>query len=211
MRTDTTQGQQAFTRWEQPAPLGLGSIISSVQQEELCMAESIHDKLKRVRKPRVHITYDVETNGALNKKEIPFVMGVMGDYSGDNVDTKKQLKDRKFSQIDRDNFNEVMSNVAPQLLLKVENTLEDNSTEMAVNLDFKTMEDFEPHKIVDKVEPLKKLMDTRNKLRDLLTKADRSDKLETILENILNDKEAMAAISKELGLEEGGNDTGDKQ
>lgn len=174
------------------------------------MAESIHDKLKRVRKPRVHITYDVETNGALNKKEIPFVMGVMGDYSGDNADTKKQLKDRKFSQVDRDNFNEVMGNVAPQLSLKVENTLEDNGTEMAVNLDFKTMEDFEPHKIVEKVDPLKKLMDTRNKLRDLLTKADRSDKLEAILESILNDKEAMAAISKELGLDEAGNDKGDK-
>jgi type VI secretion system protein ImpB len=174
------------------------------------MAESIHDKLKRVRKPRVHITYDVETSGALSKKEIPFVMGVMGDYSGDNVDTKKALKDRKFSQIDRDNFNEVMGNVAPQLNMKVENTLDGNGTEMAVNLDFKSMEDFEPHKIVDKIEPLKKLMETRNKLRDLLTKADRSDKLEAILENILNNKEAMAAISKELGLEESGNEKGDK-
>jgi type VI secretion system protein ImpB len=103
-----------------------------------------------------------------------------------------------------------MSNVAPQLNMKVENTLENDGTEMAVNLDFKTMEDFEPQKIVDKIEPLKKLMDTRNKLRDLLTKADRSDKLETILENILNNKEAMAAISKELGLEEGGNEKGDQ-
>ena len=112
------------------------------------MAESIHDKLKRVRKPRVHITYEVETNGALDKKEIPFVMGVMGDYSGDNTETKKQLKDRKFSQIDRDNFNEVMSNVSPKLSLKVDNTLADNGTEMAVSLDFKSMEDFEPHKVM---------------------------------------------------------------
>lgn len=165
------------------------------------MAESIHDKLKRVRKPRVHITYEVETNGALDKKEIPFVMGVMGDYSGDNVDTKKQLKDRKFSQIDRDNFNEVMSNVSPQLALKVENTLEQNGTEMAVALDFKSMEDFEPHKIVERVEPLKKLLDTRNKLRDLLTKADRSDALESVLEKILSNNEAMSALSKELGIE----------
>ena len=175
------------------------------------MAESIHDKLKRVRKPRVHITYDVETNGALEKKEIPFVMGVMGDYSGDNVDTKKPLKDRKFSQIDRDNFNEVMSNVSPQLSMKVENTLEDNGSEMAVSLDFKTMEDFEPHKIVEKIDPLKKLLDTRNKLRDLLTKADRSDALETVLEKILSDAEAMSALSKELGVDkEEGKDEGDK-
>jgi len=173
------------------------------------MAESIHDKLKRVRKPRVHITYEVETNGALDKKEIPFVMGVMGDYSGDNTETKKQLKDRKFSQIDRDNFNEVMSNVSPKLSLKVDNTLADNGTEMAVSLDFKSMEDFEPHKVVEQIEPLKKLLDTRNKLRDLLTKADRSDALESVLEKILNDTEAMSALSKELGVEEtDGNDEG---
>ena len=173
------------------------------------MAESIHDKLKRVRKPRVHITYEVETNGALDKKEIPFVMGVMGDYSGDNTETKKQLKDRKFSQIDRDNFNEVMSNVSPKLSLKVDNTLADNGTEMAVSLDFKSMEDFEPHKVVEQIEPLKKLLDTRNKLRDLLTKADRSDALESVLEKILNDTEAMSALSKELGVEEtDGNDQG---
>lgn len=169
------------------------------------MAESIHDKLKRVRKPRVHITYEVETNGALDKKEIPFVMGVMGDYSGDNTETKKQLKDRKFSQIDRDNFNEVMSNVSPNLSMKVENTLENNGTEMGVSLDFKTMEDFEPHKIVEQVEPLKKLLDTRNKLRDLLTKADRSDALESVLEKILSDTEAMSALSKELGVDESDN------
>jgi len=176
------------------------------------MAESIHDKLKRVRKPRVHITYDVETNGAPNKKEIPFVMGVMGDYSGDNTNTKKPLKDRKFSQIDKDNFNEVMSNIAPELSLKVENTLDNSGTEMAVSIDFKTMEDFEPHRLVEKVEPLKKLMDTRNKLRDLLTKADRSDALESLLEGILNNDEAMAALSKELGVDkgEGKKDEGDK-
>ena len=175
------------------------------------MAESIHDKLKRVRKPRVHITYDVETNGALSKKEIPFVMGVMGDYSGDNVDKKKALKDRKFSQIDRDNFSDVMGNVAPQVSLKVENTLEKNGSEMSVALDFKSMEDFEPHKVVEKVEPLKKLMDTRNKLRDLLTKADRSDALETLLEEILSNTKAMSALSGELGIgKDDGKDKGGK-
>jgi type VI secretion system protein ImpB len=164
------------------------------------MADSIHDKLKRVRKPRVHITYEVETNGVLAKKEIPFVMGVMGDYSGDNEDKKKALKDRKFSQVDRDNFNDVMNNVAPQVRMKVQNTLQNDGTEMPVTLDFKNMEDFEPHKIVEKVDPLKKLMDTRNKLRDLLTKADRSDKLESLLEEILSDSKAMSALSGELGI-----------
>ena len=171
------------------------------------MAESIHDKLKRVRKPRVHITYDVETNGAVEEKEIPFVMGVMGDYSGDNVENRKVLKDRKFSQIDRDNFNEVMGNVGPAVTMKVENTLEADGSEMSVELGFKNMEDFEPQNIVAKVDPLKKLMDTRNKLRDLLTKADRSEDLENILEEILSNTDALASLQNELGPDE---EEGDK-
>ena len=166
------------------------------------MSESIHDKLKRVRKPRVHITYDVETNGAVQEKEIPFVMGVMGDYSGDNTENKKALKDRKFSQIDRDNFNEVMNNVSPEVSLKVENTLEGDGSEMSVDLGFKNMEDFEPQNIVEKVDPLKKLMETRNKLRDLLTKADRSDDLENLLEEVLSSTDALAALQSELGTDE---------
>jgi len=165
------------------------------------MSESIHDKLKRVRKPRVHITYDVETNGAVQNKEIPFVMGVMGDYSGDNTENKKALKDRKFSQVDRDNFNEVMNNVSPQVNMKVENTLEGDGSEMSVELGFKNMEDFEPQNIVEKVDPLKKLMETRNKLRDLLTKADRSEDLENLLEEVLSSTDALASLQGELGTD----------
>jgi len=174
------------------------------------MAESIHDKLKRIRKPRVHITYDVETNGAVVEKEIPFVMGVMGDYSGDNTENKKSLKDRKFSQIDRDNFNDVMSNISPGLNMKVENTLEKNGTEFSLDLNFNNMEDFEPHKLVNKIEPLKNLMETRNKLRDLLTKADRSEELENILEEILSSSEALTSFSDELGINSNPDDKGDK-
>jgi type VI secretion system protein ImpB len=174
------------------------------------MAESIHSKLNRVRKPRVHITYDVETNGAVVEREIPFVMGVMGDYSGDNTESKKSLKDRKFSKIDRDNFNDVMLNISPQVNMKVQNTLEEDSGEFDVNLTLKNMEDFEPHKIVNKIEPLRKLMETRNKLRDLLTKADRSDELETILETILNDSDALSSISGELGINDENNNKDNK-
>ncbi|MDA7746077.1 type VI secretion system contractile sheath small subunit [Psychromonas sp.] len=173
------------------------------------MSESIHNKLKRVRKPRVHITYDVETNGAVAKKEIPFVMGVMGDYSGDNTENKKQLKDRKFSQIDRDNFNDIMAKTAPKLNLKVSNTLANDGSEMAVSLNFNHIEDFEPQQIVDQVEPLKKLLETRNRLRDLLSKADRSEELEDLLENILNNTEALASLSGELGVQSDENE-GDK-
>jgi len=173
------------------------------------MSESIHDKLKRVRKPRVHITYDVETNGAVVEKELPFVVGVMGDYSGDNTD-KKPLKDRKFAQIDRDNFNEILGKVSPSLDLKVENTIADDDTETAVNLDFKEMEDFEPHRIVDQVPVLKNLLETRNKLRDLLTKADRSEELENILEDVLSNTEALQSLSDELGVGSEDNKEGDE-
>lgn len=168
------------------------------------MAESIHDKLKRVRKPRVHITYDVETNGAEEKKELPFVMGVMGDYSGDNTDNKKSLKERKFVNIDRDNFNEALGKVNPKLNMKVENTLSDDDSEISVDLDFKSLGDFDPATVVNQVEPLKQLMDARNKLRDLLSKADRSEELEAILEEVLQNTDKITEISKELGTGEDG-------
>lgn len=164
------------------------------------MADSIHDKLKRVRKPRVHITYDLETNGVSEEKEIPFVMGVMGDYSGDNVDAKKTLKDRKFANIDSENFNDLMSKINPQLRLKVENTLEGDDSQLGINLNFNSLEDFEPHRLVEQVEPLKQLLETRNKLRDLLTKADRSEDLEKVLEDVLSNTEALNALSGELGV-----------
>ena len=166
------------------------------------MSESIHDKLKRVRKPRVHITYDVETNGAEEKKELPFVVGVMGDYSGDNTENKKSVKERKFVQIDRDNFNEAMTKVNPKLQMKVENTLADDDSEISVDLDFNSMDDFEPQNIVKQVEPLKQLMDARNKLRDLLSKADRSEELEGVLEEVLQSTEKITELGKELGVDE---------
>ena len=127
---------------------------------------SIHDKLKRVRKPRVHITYDVETEGTAVKKELPFVVGVMGDFSGDNTEALKPLKDRRFVQIDRENFNDVLKRMSPSLKLLVDNTLNDDGSEFEVKLNFKSIDDFEPAAVVNQVEPLRKLMETRNKLRD---------------------------------------------
>ncbi|MET4696838.1 type VI secretion system contractile sheath small subunit [Endozoicomonas lisbonensis] len=167
------------------------------------MSDSIHDKLKRVRKPRVHITYDVETNGAEVVKELPFVAGVMGDYSGDNTEGKKSYKERKFVQIDRDNFNQVMGKVNPKLGMKVENTLADDDSELSVDLDFNAMDDFEPTSIVKQVKPLNDLLEARNKLRDLLSKADRSEELEEVLESILKNTDEISKISQELGLGEG--------
>lgn len=163
------------------------------------MANSVHDKLKRVRKPRVHITYDVETEGAQVVKELPFVVGVMGDFSGDSEVAKKSLKERKFVDLKKDKFDQVMAKIEPGVKMKVENTLEKNGKEFAVNLKFRSMEDFEPEKVVEQVEPLRKLMETRNRLRDLMAKADSSEQLESLLEEILADQEKLNQLQQQLG------------
>ncbi len=167
---------------------------------------SIHDKLTRVRKPRVHITYEVETEGAKVLKELPFVMGVVGDFSGKPTEPLKPMKDRKFIQIDRDNFDEVMARMTPGLEFRVANTLKGDGSEMSVKLRFNSLQDFDPGRVVQQIEPLKKLLETRDKLRDLLTKVDRSDELENLLERILKSDEEIKKLSSELGL--GGADGG---
>jgi type VI secretion system protein ImpB len=164
---------------------------------------SVQDKLDRVRKPRVHIKYEVETEGATIEKELPFVAGVIGDFSGDPTQKLPELRDRKFVQIDRDNFNRIMERMAPGLNLKVENTLTEEGGEMGVNLKFNSMDDFEPAKVIDQVPALKNLMEARNKLRDLLAKADRSEDLEQMLEKILGDEAALKKLSEEIKSREG--------
>ena len=167
------------------------------------MSASIHDKLNRVRKPRVHITYEVETGDAQIKRELPFVMGVLGDFSGDPTTPLRPLADRKFIQIDRDNFNDVMARVGPGLKLKVDNTLANDGSQMAVDLKFNSIEDFEPGRVVEQVPPLKALMDTRNKLRDLMSKVDRSEELEGLLEQVLQNEGELKSLSGQLGLAKG--------
>lgn len=161
---------------------------------------SVHDKLNRVRKPRVHITYDVETEGAAIERELPFIVGVMGDFAGDPTEPLKPLAERKFTQIDRDNFNDVMARIAPGLNMKVENTLAGDGSEMAVNLKFRHMDDFEPAKVAEQVPALKALMETRAKLRDLMSKVDNSDKLEELLDEVLQDEGKLKQLSEQLGL-----------
>ncbi|EFH12455.1 type VI secretion protein, VC_A0107 family [Pseudoroseomonas cervicalis ATCC 49957] len=170
------------------------------QRKIACMSGSVHDKLARVRKPRVHITYQVETEGAEIERELPFVLGIMGDFAGDPAEPLKPLAERKFVQIDRDNFDEVMARVQPGLKLRVENTLAGDGSEMAVDLKFRSMEDFEPAKVAEQVPALKALLETRAKLRDLMSKVDRSEELETLLEEVLQDKAKLDKLSGELGL-----------
>ena len=164
------------------------------------MSESIHEKLKRVRKPRVHITYEVETEGAQILRELPFVVGILGDFSGDPREPLRPLAERKFVQIDRDNFNDVMARMTPGLNLRVDNKLADDGSQMAVSLKFNALEDFEPARVAEQVPALKALLETRNKLRDLMSKVDRSEELESLLEQVLKNEAELKTLSGQLGL-----------
>ncbi|MEI7712552.1 MAG: type VI secretion system contractile sheath small subunit [Rhodospirillales bacterium] len=165
------------------------------------MSASVHDKLNRVRKPRVHISYQVETEGAEVVRELPFVVGVMGDFSGDPTAPLRPMGDRKFTSIDRDNFNDVMASMNPGLKLKVDNTLSEGGGQMGVELAFKSIEDFEPGRVAQQVPALRALMETRAKLRDLMSKVDRSEELEGLLEQVLKNEGDLKSLSADLGLD----------
>mgnify|MGYP000694346362 CR=1 FL=1 len=165
------------------------------------MSGSVHDKLKRVRKPRVHITYDVETEGAKVVRELPFVVGVMGDFSGDPTQPLRPMTERKFIQIDRDNFNDVMQRMTPGVKMRVDNTLADDGSQMAVDLKFTSIEDFEPARVAEQVPALKALMETRNKLRDLMSKVDNSPELEDLLEQVLKSEDDLKKLSGQVGID----------
>jgi len=166
--------------------------------------DNIHSKLEQVRKPRVHIKYEVETGDGMVQKELPFVVGVMGDFSGDQNENKLPLRERNFTQIDQDNFNQAIRNLQPRLKFRVENKLLDDGGQMQVDLQFKSLDDFAPENIVLQVPSLKKLLDARNKLRDLLTKVDCSEKLEDILENVLGDTKNLKRLACELQTDDAG-------
>ncbi len=165
------------------------------------MSGSVHDKLKRVRKPRVHITYDVETEGAKVVRELPFVVGVMGDFSGDPTQPLRPMTERKFIQIDRDNFNDVMQRMTPGVKMRVDNKLADDGSQMAVDLKFNSIEDFEPARVAEQVPALKALMETRNKLRDLMSKVDNSPELEDLLEQVLKSEDDLKKLSGQVGVD----------
>lgn len=168
------------------------------------MAESLQHKLDRVRRPRVQITYDVETNGALQKVELPFVVGVLADLSGQPKEALKGVKDRKFVNIDADNFDDVLAKSAPRLAFGVDKKLTDDNTKVNVELNFKSMDDFSPAKIAEQVGPLKELLDMRQRLSQLLNKMEGNDKLESLLAQVLGNTEKAAALAKDLGVNNGG-------
>lgn len=165
--------------------------------------ESLQEKIARVRPPRVQITYDVEVGGAIELKELPFVVGVMGDFVGKSEEPLPAFKNRKFVEIDPDNFDQVMAGMSPRLAFTVDNKLQDDGSKMGVELKFKSMEDFEPDRIVQQVEPLRKLVEARKKLADLRSKMDGNEKLETMLEDIIANSDKQKTLSEQLGIDAG--------
>ncbi len=162
------------------------------------MAESQQKKLDRVRRPRVQITYDVETGGAMEKKELPFVVGVMADLSGAPKTPLKALKDRKMTNIDRDNLNDVLAGATPRVAMKVQNKLTDEGTNLAVELNFKHMDDFEPAKIAQQVPALRELLEMRERLTYLQSKMEGNDKVEELMAEVMsNTEKALEALGKD--------------
>ncbi len=162
---------------------------------------STQHKLDRVRPPRVHITYDVEVGDAIEMKELPFVMGVLGDFTGQPSEPLPRLRDRKFVEVNPDNFDSVLAGMKPHLAYAVENKLSEdpNAPQLKVDLHFKSLDDFEPENVARQVEPLKKLLDLRQKLADLQGSLQGNDKLEEVLLDAVSNTEKLGKLKAELG------------
>lgn len=166
------------------------------------MAESIQHKLDRVRPPRVQITYDVEIGNAIEMKELPFVVGIMADLSGMPAKPLPKLKERKFAEIDRDNFNDIMASIQPRLALRVQNTLLNDGSETNVELTFSHLDDFTPLNVVKRVPALANLYEIRSRLKDMLTKLDGNDELEAWLKRLMTDSAVRDEVQAALNGEE---------
>ena len=162
--------------------------------------QSLQHKIDRVRAPRVHITYDVEVGDAIESKEIPFVVGVLADLSGKPDEPLPKLKDRKFVEIDRDNFNTVLAAMKPRVAFKVDNKLTNDDSKLAVELRFKSLDDFHPEQVVQQVEPLRKLVDARRRLSDLLNKLDGNDRLDELLQQVISSSDSLQKLGLEAGV-----------
>src|ERR1700689_1507550 len=168
--------------------------------------QSTQHKLDRVRPPRVHITYEVEVGDAIEIKELPFVMGVLGDFTGQPTEPLPRLRDRKFVEVNPDNFDSVLEGMKPHLAFAVENKLSEdsNAPQLKVDLHFKSMDDFSPENVAQQVKPLKELLDLRTKLSDLRGSLQGNDKLEELLLGAVGDKDKLDKLKKEMDGPQGG-------
>jgi type VI secretion system protein ImpB len=170
--------------------------------------ESTQHKLDRVRPPRVQITYDVEIGDAIELKELPFVLGVLGDFTGQPTEPLARLKDRKFVEVNPDNFDQVLESMKPHLAFSVENKLSEdpNAGNLKVDLHFKNLDDFAPENVARQVKPLRDLLDLRQRLTDLRGSLQGNDKLEELLRSAVSDEGKLAQLRKEIGVGEGSNE-----
>lgn len=162
--------------------------------------QSTQHKLDRVRPPRVHVTYDVEVGDAIEMKELPFVMGVLGDFTGQPTEPLPRLRDRKFVEVTPDNFDSVLEGMKPHLSYSVENKLSEDADapQLKVDLHFKSLDDFAPENVAKQVKPLKELLDLRTKLSDLRGSLQGNDKLEELLLGAVGDQGKLDQLKKEL-------------
>jgi len=158
--------------------------------------DGVQKRLQKVRPPRVQMTYDVEIGDAIENKELPFVVGVIGDFGSDPAAAKKSLKDRNFVNVDTDNFDEVLGAVAPVAQFRVPNHLGEEGGQFAVQLQFREMADFRPESVVRQVAPLAGLMEARTKLSDLRNKLAGNERLEDILSEVLRSTEKLDSLRK---------------
>ena len=163
--------------------------------------ESVQKKLQRIRPPRVQLAYDVGVGDGIASKELPFVVGVMGDFSAASEVEKTKLKDKKFINVDLDNIDEVMQSLAPRAAFQVENTLTAEGGKLSVDLIFNSMEDFRPEQVVQQVDPLRKLLEARERLTDLRNKISNSERLEDLLDEVLNNTDQIRQLSAEAERE----------
>jgi len=166
--------------------------------------ESTQHKLDRVRSPRVQITYDVEIGDAIELKELPFVLGVLGDFTGQPEEPLARLKDRKFVEVNPDNFDQVLESMKPHLAFSVENKLSEdpNAGNLKIDLHFKNLDDFAPENVARQVKPLRELLELRSRMKDLQGSLQGNDKLDELLRNSVSDEKKLAQLRKEMGMTE---------
>lgn len=162
--------------------------------------ESLQKKVGRVRPPRVHITYDVQVGDAIEKRELPFVVGVLADLSGMPEKPLPAIAKRKFTSIDRDNVNDVMKKIGPRLAFKVPNRLSEDDTKLNVELRFESMDDFQPARVAEQITPLRKLLDLRNSLANLRSSLIGNEKLESLLQEVIQNQELLRQAGSEAGI-----------
>ena len=166
--------------------------------------ESVQKKVGRVRPPRVQITYDVQVGDNIEKRDLPFVVGVLADLSGMPNKPLPPIAKRKFVQVDRDNLNDVMKKIGPRLTFKVANRLNEDDTKLNVELNFESMDDFQPARIAQQVTPLRKLLELRNSLANIRSSLIGNEKLDSLLQEVIQNEELLRKAGAEAGIHAAG-------